>query len=120
MSDSKDLTPKQERLLLALLSEPTHEAAAAKAGMSPATLRRTLQLPAFRQAYRVARRRLVEVAVGKLQQTTGEAVEALRQALTCDHPGTRVRAALGILDQSFKALDSMDLAADLEELREEI
>src|SRR5581483_866128 len=98
MSDAGQLTARQQRLLLALLSEPTHEAAAAKAGVSPATLRRTLQLPTFLSAYRSARRRLVEVAVGKMQQAAGEAVEALRQGLTYDSPSVRVRAALGILD----------------------
>jgi hypothetical protein len=55
MSGPDKLTRRQEALILALLSEPTHAAAAAKARVSEATLRRWLHLPAFRAAYRWAR-----------------------------------------------------------------
>jgi transposase-like protein len=47
------LTSKQEVLIAALLTEPTYAAAAAKAGVSAATLYRWLQLPSFRTAYRL-------------------------------------------------------------------
>ena len=46
-SHGQKLTTKQEALIAALLSEPTHSAAAIKAGVSPATLYRWLQLPDF-------------------------------------------------------------------------
>lgn len=43
---------KQEALIAALLTEPTHAAAAAKAGISPSTLYRWMKMSAFRAAYR--------------------------------------------------------------------
>lgn len=115
MSAPDNLTPKQERLLLALLIEPTHEAAAAKAGISPATLRRWLRQPEFIRAYRVARRQLVETAIGKLQQASSEAVDTLRDALTSDHPGTRVKAAVAILDRAYHGTEMLDLVAQVEQ-----
>jgi hypothetical protein len=44
MSGRSKLTRKQEALIAALLTEPTHAAAAAKAGVSEATLHRWLHL----------------------------------------------------------------------------
>jgi len=45
-------TRKWEALIAALLTEPTHRAAAAKVGVGPSTLYRWLHLPDFRAAYR--------------------------------------------------------------------
>jgi hypothetical protein len=71
------LTGKHEALIAALLNERTHAAAAAKAGVSEATLPRWLRLPAFRAGYLQARRELVEGAVGRIQAATGQAVDTL-------------------------------------------
>src|SRR5262249_36563431 len=93
------LTRKQEALIAALLTEATHAAAAAKAGVSEATLHRWLQLPDFSAAYRVARRQLVEGAVGRIQAATGQAVATLL-AVAKDgaKDSDRVRAAVALLD----------------------
>jgi hypothetical protein len=80
------LNRKQESLIAALLTEPTHAAAAVKAGVSEATLHRWLHLQEFQAAYRRARRDIVEAAVGRLQQTAAKAVEALERNLACGHP----------------------------------
>jgi hypothetical protein len=110
------LNRKQEALIAALLTEPTHAAAATKAGVSEATLHRWLHLPAFQAAYRLARRGIVETAIGRLQQSTGKAVEALERNLACGHPGNEIRAALGILDHAVKAVELVDLVERVEEL----
>ena len=68
MSGRTKLNRKQEALIAALLTEPTHAAAAVKAGVSEATLHRWLRLADFQAAYRQARRRIVETAIGRLQQ----------------------------------------------------
>jgi hypothetical protein len=112
----QQLTRKQEALIAALLTEPTHAAAAAKAAVSEATLHRWLRLPEFQTAYRQARRAVVEAAIGRLQQTTGKAVDALERNLTCEHPGSEIRAALGILDQAVKAVELLDVVDRVEEL----
>jgi hypothetical protein len=100
---------KHERLIAALLSEPTHEAAAVKAGVSPATLRRNLNAPAFCTAYRRARRQLVQSAVERLQGAVGQAVDTLRSvAKDGAKDGDRVRAAVALLDHAFRGIDVAD------------
>jgi hypothetical protein len=116
MSGRSKLTRKQEALIAALLTEPTHAAAAAKAGVSEATLHRWLHLPEFQAAYRLARRGVVETAVGRLQQSTTKAVEALERNLACGHPGSEIRAALGIIGHAVQAVELLDLVERLEEL----
>ena len=54
----------EDAALAALLSEPTIEAAAGQAEISPATLYRWLADPVFKARYREARRQAVEHAVG--------------------------------------------------------
>jgi hypothetical protein len=104
------LTGKQEELIASLLTEPTHAAAAAKAGVSEATLYRWLNLPAFRDAYRQARRDLVEGAVGRIQAATGQAVDTLLAiAKGGVKDGDRVRAAVALLDHAFRGLTDADV-----------
>lgn len=65
----------------------------AKVGIAPATLCRWLKLSEFKAAYRQARRQIVETALGRLQQATDKAVEALERNLTCGHPESEIPAA---------------------------
>ena len=69
---------------------------------------------AFARAYRQARQAALSHTVGALQQATAEALSALREALTCDSPGVRVRAAATILTVAFKGAEVLDLAERLE------
>jgi hypothetical protein len=110
------LNRKQEALIAALLTEPTHAGAATKAGVSEATLHRWLRLPAFQTAYRQARRGIVEAAIGRLQQTAGKAVDTLDRNLACGQAGNEIRAALSILDHAMKAVELLDLVERVEEL----
>jgi hypothetical protein len=115
------LSRKQEALIAALLSEGTHAAAASKAGLSEATLYRWLRLPAFRAAYRQARRELVECAVGRIQAATGRAVDTLLSvAKDGQKESDRVRDAVALLDHALRgteqgdALDTGQAAADID------
>jgi hypothetical protein len=103
------LNRKKEQALSALLSEPTVEQAATKAGVSYATLRRWLKEPGFVTAYRSARRELVEGAIGRLQAATGQAVGTL---LAVSREGAkdsdRVRAAIALLDHAFRGIELAD------------
>jgi hypothetical protein len=103
------LIDKQEVLIAALLTEPTHAAAAVKAGVSEATLHRWLLLPEFQAAYRQARRQLVEGAVGRVQAATGQAVDTLLAvAKDGKKDADRVRAAVALLDHAFRGLTDAD------------
>lgn len=112
LRDTKDttaaevrLTSKQETAVAALLTEPTYRAAASRAGVSERTLYRWLRDEAFVNALRITRRKMVELAVGRMQAATGQAVTAL---LDIAHRGQRdsdrLRAATALLDRAFQGL----------------
>jgi hypothetical protein len=110
------LSRKQEQAIAALLTAATVEAAATAAGVGERTLRNWMRQPAFSRAYQDARRLVVETALTRLQQVTGDAVETLRRNLTCKKPAAEIRAALGILDLAVRAVEVGDLAQRVEEL----
>jgi hypothetical protein len=110
------LRRKGQAAIAALLTEPTHAAAAAKAGISEATLHRWLRRPRFLRSYRAARRRVVELAVSHLQQGSVEAVDALRRGLKCGNPLAEIRAAQLVLEQAFRGAELLDLVERVEEL----
>jgi hypothetical protein len=100
------LSRRQEAVIAALLGEPTHAAAAAKAGIGEATLRRWMKLPRFSAAYRLARRDLVRGAIERLQASVGHAVDALSSVAQHGNKNSdRVRAAVAILNHAFLAPD---------------
>lgn len=104
------LSRNQEAMIAALLTEPSHAAAAAKVGVSAATLYRWLRLPAFRNAYNQARRTLLAAAIGRVQGGTGQAVETLLAvARQGRRDSDRVRAAVALLDYAFRGLKDADL-----------
>lgn len=115
MSNGHDekLTRKQEKAIVALLTTGTLAKAAEQAGIAERTLRYWLKLDDFVAAYRSARRQAVEQAIAQLQHATGAAVRSLRRNLNCGHPATEIRAALGILDQSLKAVEMLELETRL-------
>jgi hypothetical protein len=103
-------TSKHEAMIAALLTEPTYAAAAAQAGVSESTLYRWLHLPAFRAAYRQARRELVEAATGRIQAGAGQAVETLLAvARQGRRDGDRVRAAVALLEHACRGLATADV-----------
>lgn len=102
--------------IAALLSEKTMGEAARRANVSEATLRRWMKNPKFERLYRLARRGVVESAIGRLQQASGKAVEALERNLSCGVPAAEIRAASEILDKAVKGVELLDLAERVREL----
>ena len=111
------LTRKMELAIACLLSEPTVEEAAKKAGVSYRSLKGWLSLPGFKAAFRSARTQLLERVVARLLNSTGEAVDALQRNLTCKKPGVEVRAALALIQQSMKGVEVLDLETEVQELK---
>ncbi|HZO25090.1 MAG TPA: hypothetical protein VFH48_03745 [Chloroflexota bacterium] len=109
---------REEAALAALLSEPTIEAAATKAGIGETTLLRWMAESDFKARLRAARRSVVEGAVGRLQQAATQAVDALARNLTCGTPAVEVSAAKAILDQAIKGVELVDLAERVEQLEQ--
>lgn len=116
--NGRNLAPKHERAIAALLSEPTIELAAKKAGVSSATVYRWLKDAPFAAAYREARRQAVQQAIAHLQQISSAAVRALQDVMSdADSPASaRVTAAKTILDLTFRAVELEDLTARVEAL----
>jgi hypothetical protein len=107
---------REDVALAALLSKPTIEAAAKKAGISESTLLRWLAEPSFKARYRDARRQVVEMAVCQLQTATSDAVESLSRNLKCGVPASEIAAAKAVLDFAVKGVELVDLAARVEQL----
>ena len=102
------LTRKQEEAIMALLSEATLGSAAERIGVSDVTLGRWLKLPEFREAYRQARRDMMDKSTAQLQQSTWAATSPLIRLLGSGSDSVRLRAATTILDQANKGLEMMD------------
>lgn len=112
------MTPKQQKALVALLTQPTKEKAATAAGITSKTLRSYLDDPEFRAEYRKAFSELVEDATRKVQQTLDPAVAVLREVMENDSENGQVRvsAARSVLEYGLKMTEHTDILNRLQEL----
>jgi len=110
-----NLTPIQERAIVALLANSTIKRAAKSIGVDETTLWRWLQDKDFHAAYRTARRESVSQAMARLQQASSEAVNTLREIVKDKKQPApaRVSAAKAILEFSIKAVEIEDMAERL-------
>ena len=116
------LSRNQERAIAALLVHPTMLGAAAAAGVGEVTLWRWLQIPEFKEQYRLARREAVSQAVGHLQGACSVAVLALTdisQDVNCP-ASARVSAARTVLELALKGVELEDLTVRVEELESQV
>ena len=118
VNQNEPLTPKQEKAIAALLSEPTLKGAAQQVKVSEITIIRWLREDAFRDAYQEARREATKQAIARLQQASSEAVDTLRDVMNTKYlqAGARVSAAKTVLELSLKAIETEDLQARVEQL----
>ena len=114
----KKLEHKREQAIAALLTQRNVEEAARSVDIGVSTLLRWLKEPAFREAYREARRAAFGQAIARLQQASGAAVSTLLKIMVdANAPhSTRVRAADSVLDHSAKAIEIEDIEARVAEL----
>lgn len=112
------MTPKMQKALLALLSEPTKEKAAAAAGITSKTLRKFLDDPEFQVEYRAAYSRLVDDAVRQAQKSLSPALTTLEEIMKDDAQNGQIRvsAARSLLEFSLKATEQLDILNRLEAL----
>jgi len=108
MRSERNLTSKQEQAILALLSETTITAAAEKVTIGEATLYRWLKQTAFLVEYRTRRREAVEKATALLQQSSWAAASTLVRLLGSGSDSVKLRAAVALLDQANKGLETLD------------
>jgi hypothetical protein len=105
-SRNQELTPQQERAITTLLTSPTLEAAAKKARVSTATLRRWRQEPSFAAAYKEARLALLEASTTALRSAAADAVATLTEIMRSQEarPADRVRSAHIVLESAYKSI----------------
>lgn len=106
-----ELTGRQEVLIAALLSEPTQEAAALKADVPRSTMYRWLREGSFQERYRAAQKHLFSHAMGRLQNTAGDALDTLREVMTdtTNPAAARVTAARTVLDFARQHIETAEL-----------
>lgn len=112
------MTPKKQKALLALLTNPTKEKAAAAAGITPKTLRGYLADPEFQAEYKKAFSGMVEDAVRQSQQSLEPALSTLREIVEDNglDAQPRISAARSILEYSLKLTEQNDILSKLEAL----
>lgn len=106
-----ELTPKQQRAIDALLSEPTTKAAAQTALCAEITLHRWLKKPSFQSALKAARAELLEATRTALQSAGKDAVETLKQVMndTGAKGSERVSAAKAVLEIGLKVQEVFNM-----------
>lgn len=112
------LTPKQSKLLAALLVEPTIERAAKTAGMSVRTAYDLRQSPEFAEEYQKACAEMLKSAAREAQRTMPSAVATLRGIMESDMSmdADRIRAARIILADGVRLTEVADIEERLEAL----
>ena len=115
-----DLTHKQEKFLLALITTPTTLQASEKAGITESTAYRYMKLPAFKEAQRKLMRELMATVTGRLQYEATASVNVLAELR--DNPDTppysRVEASKILLEMAYKTYELDDVLQRIEQLEE--
>lgn len=116
------MTPKKQKALLALLTQPTKEKAAAAAGITSKTLRGYLAEADFQAEYKRAFSGLVEDATRQAQQAIAPALSTLREIVEDgeENAQARISAARSLLEYSLKLTESTDILNRLGELEQTI
>jgi len=115
------LTARQERCLLALLSEPSIRESAKVGKVSERTIYGWLKDPVFADAYQHARRDAMSRTMAALQQSSQAVVAVLRDiALDAATPApARVSAAKTVLELSIRVVETEDLDTRIRKLEEQ-
>ena len=110
------LTPKKEKALAALLTQPTKEKAAEAAGIDSRTLRRYLSDPEFQGEYKKAVSRLIEDAALQAKQSLNPALSCLREIVEDEKQGAaaRIQAARSLLEYGLRLTEIADILRELE------
>ncbi|MDA8139438.1 MAG: hypothetical protein M0036_12375 [Desulfobacteraceae bacterium] len=114
----REIAPKQQRAILALLESPTIQKAASQVGISEATLYRWLSNDAFKEELKATKQKIVGHAIARIQNATGLAVDALVEILGDKNspPSTRVAASRVILEITNKAVEIEELQSRLDRI----
>jgi hypothetical protein len=109
---------RRERLILALLEQPTFAKAVACSGMSYATGWRISKTQEFQEEFLAARRQLVSQGSARLQKAYGAAISKTMKLMLDPGvpPGVQLRAAESIMEHAESALQAEDIDLRLKRL----
>jgi hypothetical protein len=113
MKDADRLSPKKRRALVALLSEPTLDAAAAAARVGVRTLRTWRSEPAFAAALETAAADAFGHALARVRGLASEAVETLHRVMRdpAAPASAKVAAARTVLERADRDAPRPDAPA---------
>jgi len=120
MSDLfRELSPRQRRAILALLTSKTMEEASQAVGVTSRTLRRWLDLPEFRRALNEAEGDILAKVTRRLLSGSDEALDTLNYVMTAgEKPSDRRLAAAAWLELATKFLELKDFGERISKLEE--
>lgn len=109
-NSEKGITTKQQKAVMALLSERTSGAAAKRAGIAQRTLYNWLADPAFRGALRSAEADMLATVTRRLSSGQSLALETLETLMTkAKHESTRHAAAVSWLNMFMRYHEARDI-----------
>jgi hypothetical protein len=111
MAENGRLSARQQKAVLALLTEPNIREAARAVKIGERTLYTWLRDRTFANAYHAARAASVSQAIARLQQASGEAVGTLAEVMRDPEAGAsaRVTAATKILEMAVRGVEIEEL-----------
>ena len=114
MATNGELTARQQRMIAALLSEPTQDAALKAAGVGFTTLKRWRTEPAFVDALAEARRELFSDGYARLLGEQSKNLDELARLRDAgENENTRLRAAIALEQSLVRRYELLSLS-DLE------
>jgi hypothetical protein len=110
----------RDRLIAALLEQPTIAKAAAAAKVSERTARAWLSDPEFMRAFRQERRRLIDGTIARLQNRSVLAGYMLVSLLRSEDEGIKLGAIRTLLEYAVKGQDTAEILERIEALEQRL
>lgn len=116
------LKPKQEKFLVALMSEPNMTKAIEKAGITRKTAYKYLKDEDFNREYMQLRQDMAGRTTSLLLQASSRAVEVLYEVADDEKtsPHARVQASKTILEMMYRGFELEDLQTRIEQLEQDL
>ena len=111
-----------EKIIVALLSNPTVAEAADSLGISPQTIYNKLRNDTFREQYSKARMQVLQEDCFRLQSYVSDAVEAIHEMIVdkCEKSQIKLNAADALLRHTYRLTELTDIIERIEKLEEQM
>ena len=113
---------RDEKIIAALICNPTRRAAAAALKISEAQLYARMHSPEFKQKYADARREVLEQSTAYLQGIVGDALLKMYEIMTDpdNAPTVQLQAAQAITRTQIAMTEQVDILVQLAELKKAV